>query len=263
MATLHRTLALVGGMFMMTLTYLFLYIPIIVLVVFSFNQAAFPSPWVGFTWRWYKELYYCQEVWHALLNSCLVATLATLLSLILGVFFIIYLYLSRGEGVRILSLFYGNLVIPDIVLSVGLLSLFTFFAVPLGIPTLIVAHTILGVGYVIPIVYTRFKEIDYHLTEASLDLGATPLQTFIRIILPLLKPPLIAAGLLIFMLSFDDFVFAYFCAGSSLQTLPLYIFSMIRAGVSPVVNALSTLLLIATSFFVILFCSLQVRVKVF
>lgn len=263
MINLQRTLAQVSGIAMMAFTYLFLYIPIIVLVAFSFNRAAFPSPWVGFTWHWYAELYYSQELWTAFIHSLIVATIATGLSLLMGVFFIIYFYLSRSQATKILTVFYGNLVIPHIVLSVGLLSVFTFFAIPLGIPTLIIAHTVLGIGYVVPIMYGRFREIDYRLTEASLDLGATPLQTFKRVILPLLKPSLIAGGLLIFMLSFDDFVFAYFCAGSSAQTLPLYIFSMIRAGVSPVVNALSTLLLVASSFLVILFCSLQVRVKVF
>jgi spermidine/putrescine transport system permease protein len=261
--TLQRFFVGIGGSFLMAITYLFLYIPIIVLVVFSFNRAAFPSPWVGFTLRWYQELYYSEELWHALTASLTVASLATISSLMLGIMFIIYVYLLRHESVSMLAFFYGNLVIPDIVLSVGLLTLFSFFTVPLGMPTLIVAHTVLGISYVIPLVYARFKEIDYRLTEASLDLGATYWQTFVKVILPLLAPSFLAAGLLLFALSFDDFVFAYFCAGSSSQTLPLYIFSMIRAGVSPTVNALSTFLLAASSLVVILFCYLQIRVKVF
>lgn len=263
MGNIQRTFAQVSGFCMMALTYLFLYIPIIILVMFSFNKAAFPSPWVGFTFDWYRQLYYAEELWQSLSTSLIVATSSSLLSILLGTMLIIYLYLSRNAASIIHLLFYGNLVIPYIVLSVGLLTLFSFFGLSLGMPTLIVAHTVLGVGYVVPIVYSRFSEIDYQLTEASLDLGATPVQTFFRVILPLLRPSLIAAGLLIFMLSFDDFIFAYFCSGSSSQTFPLYILSMIRAGVSPMVNAISTILLLLTSFIVITFCSLQVRVRVF
>jgi spermidine/putrescine transport system permease protein len=136
-------------------------------------------------------------------------------------------------------------------------------SVPLGKVTLIAAHTVLGLGYTVPVLYARYQELDYRLIEASLDLGATYSQTFFRVILPLIRPALIVGALLVFIISFDDFVLSYFCAGPSAQTLPLYILSMLRSGVSPVVNALATGLLVLSSALVVLFCSLTVRMRVF
>lgn len=242
--------------------YLFLYIPIFVLVIFSFNKAPFPSHWVGFTTQWYHELYNSTYLWHAFYNSLIVALSSTILSLTMGVLLIFYT-IQGGRIDRLLGLFYVNLIVPEVVLAVGLLSFFMFFAIPLGLPTIIIAHTLLGFGYVIPIVYSRFRELDYRLTEASLDLGASPRQTFFKITLPLLSPSLLAAALLIFIISFDDFVLSYFCAGSSAQTLSLYLLSMLRSGVSPVVNALSTFLLVFSSLLVMIFCWLNLRTKIF
>jgi len=131
--------------------------------------------------------------------------------------------------------------------------------VPLGTTTLIVGHTLLGLGYVIPILHARFVELDISLIEASYDLGATQKQTFFSIVLPLLRPALIASGLLVFIISLDDFIISFFCAGASIQTLPLYIFALIRTGASPMVNALSTILLIVSSLLVFLFSFLQIK----
>lgn len=251
-----------GTLLCVIATYLFLYIPIIILVVFSFNKAPFPSPWVGFTTMWYHELYHSSHLWHAFINSLIVATSSMILSLLLGI--LLTLYSVQGAQIdRLLTFFYGTLVVPEVVLAVGLLSFFTFFNIPLGLPTLIVAHTVLGLGFVIPIVYSRFLELDRNLIEASLDLGATTRQTFFKITLPLLRPALIAASLLVFIISFDDFVLSYFCAGSTAQTLSLYLLSMLRAGVSPVINALSTLLLVFSSLLVLIFCSMNIRTRIF
>ncbi len=251
-----------GFMLFIALVYAFLYIPIAILVIFSFNNALFPAPWQGFTLRWYYELFSSSAIWHACYNSFIVSCSATVLSLLMCIGLIYY----RSTGGRIewfLSLFFGSVIIPELVLAVGLLSFLSYLAVPLGITTLIVAHTVLALGYVIPIVYTRFLSLDIRLVEASLDLGATPGQTFIMVTLPLLRPALSAAGLLVFILSFDDFVLSFFCAGSEAQTLSIYIYSMIRSGVSPIVNALSTLLLGASSLLVVIFCSLNARTKIF
>lgn len=238
--------------------YLFLYLPIIVLVVFSFNKAAFPAPWQGCTLKWYQELYSASQLWHALFNSLIVSTISTLLSLVMGISFIYY-GVRGGRIHNFFALLYGNLIVPEVVLAVGLLSLFTFFAIPLGLITLIVAHTVLGIGYIVPLLYIRYSEIDRRLIEASLDLGASITQTFFTIILPLLKPAIIAGGLLAFIISFDDFILSYFCAGSEAQTLSLYILSMLRSEISPVINALSTLLLIISSTLVLIFCSTTIR----
>lgn len=243
-------------------TYLFLYVPLLVLFIFSFNEEKFPAPWTGFTFKWYSELFQATHLWDAFYNSLLVAICSTAISLTMGVFLVFY----AAQGGRIgkfLNLFYGNLVIPETVLAVSLLGFFSLLSIPLGLATLILAHTLLGLGFVIPIVYARFLELDQRMTEASLVLGATPIQTFFKVTLPLLRPSLIATGLLVFIISFDDFILSYFCAGSSAQTLSLYILSMLRSGISPIVNALSAILLVLSSLLVCFFFSLKTRTRIF
>jgi len=258
MNSIARMRSLFGMPLFVGLTYIFLYIPIIILVLFSFNSAAFPSPWQSFTLHWYKELFYTSQLWHSFLNSCIVAFCATALSLLMSIGLVFY-DLKAKKIRSYLAFFYGIVIVPEIVFAVGLLSFFSFFEIPLSLPTLVVAHTVLGLGYAVPLIYTRFLEMDRRLIEASLDLGATTSQTFFKVVIPYLKPSCMAAALLLFIISFDDFIIAFFCAGSDAQTLSLYIFSMIRAGISPVINALSTLLLIVSSFFVVAFCSLNNR----
>lgn len=242
-------------------SYLFLYIPIIVLVIFSFNSVAFPYHWVHFSLQWYRELFHSIEIWQAFKNSLIVAVSAVFLSVSLATLFVFYS--MQNVLKKITPLFYTNLLIPEIILAVSLLLMFTFFSIPLGLTTLIVGHTLLGLGYTVPILSARFAELDKSVIEASLDLGATAHQTFWRIIIPLLTPALIAAGLLVFIISFDDFFISFFCAGTSAQTLSLYIFAMIRTGVSPSINALSTLLLLFSSLFVLIFCSLKTKIRIF
>ncbi|MFA6065768.1 MAG: ABC transporter permease [Candidatus Babeliaceae bacterium] len=248
--------------FFVVLVYLFLYIPTVVLVVFSFNKMPFPAPWTEFTLQWYYDLYHASHLWEAFYTSLIVAFLSTFLSIIMGISLMFYA-VQGGRVKKLLILFYGNLMIPEIVLAIGLLTLFSLCSIPLGLGTLVIAHTVLGLGYVIPLVYTRFVELDYRLIEASLDLGASYSQTFFKIILPLLRPSLIAAGLLVFIISFDDFVLSYFCSGSSVQTLSLYILSMARSGISPIINALSTILLMLSSLLVLIFCSINARSRIF
>ena len=243
-------------------TYLFLYVPIIVLLVFSFNTEGFPSPWKGFTWKWYIELFNSPYLWQAFHNSFIVAIFSTAISVVTGTLLIFYTA-QGGKIGKYLVLFYGNIIIPETVLAVSLLGFFSLVSIPLGLTTLILSHTVLGLGFVIPIVYAKFQELDYRLTEASLVLGATPLQTFFKVTLPLLFPTLVTSALLVFVISFDDFILSYFCAGSSSQTLSLYILSMIRSGVSPIVNALSAVLLVFSSLLVWIFFSLRTRTRIF
>lgn len=242
-------------------TYLFLYIPLIVLTLFSFNKDTFPAPWSGFTLQWYYELWESTYLWEAFNTSLIVALSATFLSISMGIM-LLYAFMQSGRARRAMQLFYVNLVIPEVVLAVGLLSLFSYLHIELGMRTLIVAHTVLGLGYVVPVVYQKFCSIEPQLIDASLDLGASMSQTFFRVVLPLLRPSLYAAGLLVFVISFDDFVISYFCSGSSAQTLSLYINAMLRTGISPVVNALSTLLLGVSSSLVLVFCYYNARSKI-
>lgn len=246
---------------LVAMTYLFLYVPIVVLLLFSFNIERFPAPWKGFTWKWYVELFQSLYLWKAFVNSLIVATCSTCISLVAGVLLIFYAAQGGRVG-KFLGLFYGTIIVPETILAVALLTFFTSLNVPLGMATLILAHSVLGLGYVIPMVYAKFLELDYRLTEASLVLGATPMQTFRKITLPMLSPTLVLIGLLVFILSFDEFILAYFTAGSAGQTLPLYLMSMLRTGVSPVVNALSAILLLMSSIFVLIFFSLKARVKI-
>lgn len=238
------------------LFYFLLYIPIIVLVLFSFNDAT-TGQFAGWSLRWYRSLFESPEIWQALKNSLIVAVSSAFLSLLMGTALVVAS--MRTHFRKVVFLFYGSLAIPEIVLTVGLLSFFSFFSIPFGLTTLIAGHTLIGLGYVVPMLYARMSEIDYRLLEASLDLGASQVQTFFNITLPLLRPALLGAGLLVFIVSFDDFLVAFFCAGATEQTLPLYIFSLIRVGSMPIINALLTLLLAVSSLLVLLFSFLTVR----
>lgn len=236
--------------------YLFLYLPILVLVVFSFNDSSFAIEWVGFSLRWYKKLIHSPEIIEALKTSVVIALVTTGLSVLLGTCFVVASKWWRSTVM--INLFYSNILLPEIVLAIGILSIFTFLHIPLGYGSLIAGHTLLGLGFVIPIVRARFLELDPILTEASLDLGATYFQTFYRVIIPLLMPSLIASGLLVFTLSMDDFLISFFCSGPTVQTLSVYVYSMIRTGVDPMINAISACFLFISSLLVLVLCSLKV-----
>ncbi|NGX46887.1 MAG: Inner membrane ABC transporter permease protein YdcV [Chlamydiae bacterium] len=257
-----RSIGSISSLVIIACTYLFLYVPIFILIVFSFNIDRFPAPWSHFTLKWYRELFQDIYLWKAFGNSLIIASSATLISLAAGIGLIFYAA-QGGKIGKFLGMFYGNLIVPETVLAVSLLSFFTMIHIPLGLITLILAHSVLGLGFVVPIVYARFRELDPNLSEASFVLGATPLQTFFKVTLPLLRPALIMTAVLVFILSFDDFILSYFCAGSTAQTLSLYILSMIRTGVSPIVNALSSVLLFLSSLLVLFFFSLKTRIRFF
>lgn len=243
--------------FLAIFAYLFLYIPIVILVIFSFNSSDLPFAWQGFSLKWYQALWASSDIWLALKNSLIIAVSAVVLSLTMGLLFVFYS--SRSWIARFFVMFYASLAIPEIVLAVGLLSVFSFFTVSLGLTTLIAGHTLIGLGYVVPILHARYQELDTRYMEAALDLGATEAQTLRRVMIPLLAPALGACALLVFVLSLDDFIISFFCSGGSTQTLPIYIFVMIRSGATPIVNALSTILLVISSLLVLVFSSLQIK----
>ena len=222
------------------LVYLFLYTPIIVLVLYSFNQGGFPDIWRGFSLHWYQDLFHTVEIWRAFEHSILIALTSSLFSVTMA---LLWVHGARRYQADLTSIFYSNAVVSDIVLAVGLLALFSYIAVPLGMTTVIAGHTLLGLGFTIPVIKGRYDELDDSLIEASLDLGASTQYTFFHVVIPFLYPAILSAFMLAMIVSFDDFLIAFFCSGSSVQTLSLYIFSMIRSGISPVVNAASTLLL--------------------
>lgn len=237
------------------LVYLFLYLPIVVLVVFSFNDGDFAAGWQGFSLRWYWQMLASEEILHALKASLIVALSSTFLSLMLGTAAVLAMRWARE---RWLAVFYANVLVPDIVLGIGLLCLFSNLGLPLGYPSLIVGHTVVGLGFVVPIIRSRFEQIDPILTEASVDLGATGWQTMRHVVLPLMTPAFIAASLLVFTLSLDDFVISFFCSGTHIETLSVYVFNQIKNMIDPRINALSTCLLVVSSLSVMCLAYLNI-----
>lgn len=238
---------------------MFLYLPIIILMIYSFNQGGFPAEWQGLSFCWYYDLFRSVEIWRAFQNSISVAVTSAFLSVTLGLMLV---YGAKELTTDISSFFYSNILVPDIVIAVGMLSLLSYFMVPLGLISLIIGHTLLGLGFTIPILKSRLDELDSRLVEASLDLGASALYTFRHVVLPFLYPAILVSTLLVIIVSFDDFVISFFCSGSSAQTLSLYVFTMIRSGISPTVNALSTIMLLISSFFILAISLLQARLAV-
>jgi spermidine/putrescine transport system permease protein len=203
--------------------------------------------------RWYAKIFNTPEILDALYVSLIVAVISTILSLLIGTCFVVA---SRWWAMNFI--FYPNVVLPDIALAIGILSLFAFFKVPLGYGSLIAGHTLIGLGFVVPIVRSRFVELDPLLTEASLDLGASSGQTFWRVLVPLLRPSLLASALIVFTLSLDDFLIAFFCSSPKIQTLSIYVYAQMKETVDPSINAISVLLLAFSSLVALVLCSMKV-----
>ncbi len=231
---------------------MFLYLPILILIVYSFNDSRFSSEWSGFTLKWYEKLWNDLDLWESLSNSIVIAICATIVSCIIGTSaaFALHLYRSKLQTVHY-ALVYTPLIMPDILMGVSLLLFFIAFSFPLGLFTIFIAHTIFCVSYVTMVMRSKLQNFDFTLVEAAQDLGATSWVIMRRIFIPLLSPGLASAALLAFMLSIDDFVITYFVAGHGVSTLPIYIYGMMKFGSTPVVNALSVVILFAT-FIIIL-----------
>jgi spermidine/putrescine transport system permease protein len=228
-------------------TYIFLYLPIVVLIVFSFERSKFAVKWTGFTFDWYKVLFKDEYLGSALKNSLEVATVAVLCAGIMGTLAAVALsrFEFAGKGVyRAFMLL--PIIIPEIATAVSALMLFVAIGLPLGLATIIVSHIVFCVAYVTLTVLARLEGLNPSLEEAAQDLGASPVQAFMKVTLPLLWPGIAAGCLLAFVLSLDDFIITQFTAGVGSTTLPLRIFSMVKFGVSPEINALSTLMITAT-----------------
>ncbi len=232
--------------------YFFLYLPIAIVIVFSFNNAKHSLVWQGFTFKWYASLFndsaMLRVAWHSLILGVLAATIAT----IIGTLAAVSLFRYRFFGKKILhGLIFILILTPEIVTAISLLLLYSFLKIPLGFWTLLLAHTALCVPFVAVTVYSRITTLDTDIFEAAMDLGATDFTIFRKIIIPLLLPAIASGWLLSFTLSLDDVIISYFVSGPSFDILPLKIYSMVRLGVKPEVNALCTLMLAFTLFAVI------------
>ena len=230
-------------------TYLFLYLPLVIVVVFSFNDSKLNAEWVGFTFRWYHQLFANDKMLTAASNSLVIALVASVAATVLGTLAGIALHRYKLRLLPFLVL--TPIAIPELLMGVSLVIFFVLVnqligILELGLFTILLSHIAFCVGFVAIVVRARMQGMDDSLVEAARDLGATPFQAFRLITLPLLKPGIIAGALMAFTLSIDDFVITFFTAGAGASTLPLEIYSMIKIAVTPEVNAVSSLLMLLT-----------------
>ena len=233
----------------------FLYIPIIILVIFSFNSSSVMGKWEGFSLKWYIALFQNQALLEAAFTSIKIAFMTATLAVFLGLCsaFVLVRYPKIKGAMLFKGLLTTPLVLPDMITGLSLLLFFVGTEQLLGWPqgrgvfTIIVAHSTLAMAYVVIIIKSRLEELDPLLEEAALDLGAKPLRVFLKITLPIIAPSLFSAWLLAFTLSLDDVVLASFVAGPNSTTLPMYIFSKIRLGLTPEINALATIVILFVS----------------
>jgi len=238
--------------------FLFLYLPILILVIYSFNANKVVGAWTGFSLEWYRVLFHDQAIASALRVSLWVATWSTLISAVLGTLAALVLERYRFRGrLTFDAVLYLPIIIPDIVMALSALLFFVILAIPLSRNTILIAHVAFNISFVAVVVRARLADMDDRLEEAAADLGATEWVTFKRITLPLLAPGIVAGALLAFTLSLDDFVITFFVAGPGSTTLPVRVYSMIKFGVTPEVNAVSTLMLVGSTLLVIISLLIQ------
>lgn len=225
----------------------FMYFPILILAFYSFNASRYSSRWGGFSLKWYSSLINDSRILSALGDSLFVAGCAVGISAILGTMMAVGLakYRFPGKGLY-LGVSYLPLIIPDIAIAVATLVFLVSISIALNIWTIIAAHIVFCLAYIAVVVSTRLANLDPHLEEAALDLGATPVQAFLKVLLPELMPAILSGCLLAFVLSMDDLLISSFTAGGGANTLPMEIFSRVRTGVKPDINALSVLLILAS-----------------
>lgn len=238
------------GKIYMAAVMMFLYVPIFVLIVFSFNETKSRSVFSGFTLDWYAKLFRNEIIISSLINTIIIAVIASIVSTVLGTLAAIGINSMRKlPRTVVMNITNMPIINPEIVTGVSLMLLFVFFAARMnlefGFVTLLIAHITFDVPYVILNIMPKFKQLDPHLCEAAQDLGCSPFKAFRKVVLPEIMPGVISGFLMAFTYSLDDFVVSYFTSGSTSQTLPITIYSMTRRKISPEINALSTLIFIA------------------
>jgi putrescine transport system permease protein len=239
----------------------FLYLPILLLVIYSFNESKLVTVWGGFSTKWYGELLRNQAMldaaWVTLRVAFLSATFATILGTMAAY---VLVRMGRFRGRTLFSgMVYAPLVMPEVITGLSLLLLFISMGIPRGLLTVVLAHTTLTMCFVAVVVSSRLVSFDQSLEEAARDLGCTPLDAFFSVTLPIIAPAVIAGWLLAFTLSLDDLVLASFTTGPGATTLPIKIYSAVRLGVSPEINALSTILIAIVAVGVVVASLVQKR----
>lgn len=235
------------------LVYVFLFAPIVVLVVYSFNTGASSAQWTGFTLDWYVKMWGNASLWAAAENTFVIALSSTVISTVIGTLAAYAMHRYDFLGRKVLDvIFYMPVIIPEIVMAVSLLTLFVLLSIPLGKGTIIIGHVAFCISFVVVVVRARLHGFDESLLEAAADLGATPVQSFFRVTLPIIMPGIVSASMLAFTMSLDDFLIAHFTSGVGGTTLPLKIYSMVRFGITPEINAISTLMLVVTMVMILI-----------
>lgn len=225
--------------------FFFLYAPIVVLIFFSFNNSKSRANWDGFTLKWYVQLFKDDDIMKSLYYTVVIAIISSLFATIIGTAAAIGIHnMKKFKKAIVMNLTYLPVVNPDIVTGISLMILFIFIKLNLGFITLLLAHITFNIPYVILSVMPKLKQLNKHLYEAALDLGATPLHAFWKVILPEIMPGVVTGALLAFTLSLDDFVISFFTTGSGVSNLSIKIYSMARRGINPKINALSTIMFV-------------------
>ncbi|MDI9440848.1 MAG: ABC transporter permease [Firmicutes bacterium] len=239
------------GVFYLSLFFVVLYFPVISVILYSFNASSSTAQWTGFTLDWYRQLFADRVIGAAFRVSVQVAIITSLVSAVLGTATaVIAMWVSRGMKRTIQGFMLLPLLVPEVALGISLLFFFNTLGLPFGRLTLVLSHSLFCVPYVYIMVQLRLQEIDKSILESARDLGATRWQMVKTIILPLVAPSILTASLLALALSLDDVVISTYMSGPKTTTLPVHIFSMMRVGVTPKVNALCTLILVGTFFIV-------------
>ncbi|GAC1451396.1 MAG: hypothetical protein NVS2B14_08420 [Chamaesiphon sp.] len=242
------------------LMFFYMYLPILILAFYSFNKSTYSAGWEGFTLKWYLKLFSDTRIFTVLQNSLTVAFSAVAIAAVLGTLMAVGLARYHFPGKTLYrGVSYLPLIIPDIAIAVATLVFLASVGIHLSLWTIVAAHVVFCLAYVALVVSARLTNLDPHLEEAALDLGATPVQAFIKILLPELMPAIVAGCLLSFVLSMDDFLIASFTAGTGATTLPMEIFSRIRTGVKPDINALSVVLMVLSG--VVAFIATSIRYR--
>ncbi|WP_088187824.1 ABC transporter permease [Desulfosporosinus sp. FKA] len=230
-----------------TLIYIFLYLPIAIIVFFSFNSSKLNIVFQGFTLQWYGVMLQNTDLMSALENTAIVASATVVISVFIGTLAAIGMFRYEFRGKSIVDSFlYIPIVIPEIVMGISLLAFYHILNISLGITTLIIAHVTFSMPYVVVTVRSRIAGYDMSVEEAAMDLGATRLRTLLRITLPIIAPGILAGAMLALTLSLDDVIVSFFTTGVDSMTLPIYIFNKVKTGVSPDINALVTVIILIT-----------------
>ncbi len=223
----------------------FLYAPIFVLIVFSFNESKSRNTWDGFSLHWYKELFHDEAILTALAYTLIIALVSSLIATVLGTAAALGIdKMNRRLRSLVMSFTYLPMINPEIITGVSLMLLFIYAKMKFGLSTLILAHITFNVPYVILNVLPRLRQMDRYTYDAALDLGCNPIQAFFKVVIPEIMPGISAGFIMALTFSMDDFIISYFVNGSSVQTLPLIINGMVRRRISPKINALSTIMFV-------------------